>query len=204
MKRWIPAVLSLLCACETPAPQAPPDSVAEVTDSTDPESPEADHDGTAANRAAEPTPSSPSAEPWLQELLAFDLLGEPTDARTIALGERLASPVTCPQPGTGCYVELELGGHTTQVHFGDDQALQVWGPIDSSQMAGWVTDVEGAIDRSPLRRVNATGTRPDRLWRDTQHVVLLHDHSGLPCGGFCPSMIWIAPPGHSAAPGYGF
>jgi len=160
-------------------------------------------DETRPSTRVEPQPESDEGR-WLRELLAFDLRGDPTDARTIALGERLQAPVTCPQPGTGCYVELPLAGQTTQVHFGDDEALQVWGPTEPFQMVSWVAGVEDQIDQSGLTAVNTLGTRPDRLWRDALHLVLLHDHSEQTCSGFCPAMIWIAPPDHRAAPGYGF
>lgn len=149
-------------------------------------------------------PAAPPSPAWLTELLAFDLHGDPTDERTMALGARLGMPVTCPRPGTGCFVELELGEYTCQVHFGDDEALQVWGPTHAFSMTSWVASVEQDIDRSELTAVNEPGTRPDRLWRDARHVVLLHDHSEQPCGGFCPAMVWIAPPDHPAAHGYGF
>lgn len=184
MNHWIAMTVVLLGACgeARSTPNEPAEALPEVP-------------------VAEP---EPEAEPWLRELLGFDLQPMATDARTVELGENLESPVTCPRPGTGCYVELELAGQTTQVHVGDDHVLQIWGPTEPFQMPGWVTGVEEDIDRSPLTALNEPGTRPDRLWRDGQHIVLLHDHSGLPCAGFCPSMIWIARPGHPAAAGYGF
>jgi len=186
------------CGSESPsAPAEPPDDEAAGS-----------HESTGAATSevatSEVAPAVRETEPWLRELLAFDLIAQPTDARTIALGERLRSPVSCPQPGTGCFVELTLSGYTAQVHIGDDRAIQVWGPTQPFAMVPWVAGVEEQIDHSPLTQVNETGTRPDRLWRDSRHVVLLHDHSTQDCGGFCPSMIWIAAPDHAAAPGYGF
>ena len=189
MNRWIATTL-LLCACGgEPNPPNEPDPA-----------------GARPEPEAPPEPEPPVAvtEPWLEALLAFDLDAPATDERTIALGEALGSPVTCPQPGTGCYVELMLAGQPTQVHVGDDHAVQVWGPIQGFAMQTWANGVEQEIDRSPLAALNEPGARPDRLWRDARHVLLLHDHTGLPCGGFCPSMLWLARPGHPAAAGYGF
>ncbi|GAB5549410.1 MAG: hypothetical protein RLO52_39710 [Sandaracinaceae bacterium] len=187
------AAALLLLACGGEGPSGPPGGRSSTRDDAPPRE-------TASPRRAAPDPT----EGWLRELLAFDLRAVPTDARMVALAERLGAPAVCPQPGTGCYVELTLGGYVTQVHMGDDQALQVWGPTEPADMPVWVAGVEAAIDRSALEAVNETGTRPDRLWVDGTHVVLLHDHTGQPCGGFCPSMVWIAPPDHPSAPGYGF
>ncbi|MEQ9079443.1 MAG: hypothetical protein RLP09_36625 [Sandaracinaceae bacterium] len=186
------ALLLLACGGETPSRSAEADPHEAPSRETRDEAP--------PREIAAPDPT----EGWLRELLAFDLRAVPTDARMVALAERLGAPVVCPQPGTGCYVELTLGGTVTQVHMGDDQALQVWGPTEPAEMPVWVAGVEHAIDQSTLEPVNGPGTRPDRLWVDSTHIVLLHDHSGQPCGGFCPSMIWIAPPDHPSAAGYGF
>jgi len=163
---------------------------------------------TPTDRPDEPA-QAPSTEPepyapWLDALLEFDLHATPSDALMTELGEALASPVACPRPGTGCFVQLQLAGHETQIHFGEDEALQVWGPTEPMQMPRWVETVERDLDASSLTALNEPGARPDRLFRDDAHVVLLHDHSEQPCGGFCPAMIWIAPPDHPNAPGYGF
>jgi hypothetical protein len=157
-----------------------------------------------ASTHAAPEPSREPDAPWLRTLIEHDLRSAPSDERTIALGERLGAPVNCPQPGTGCYVELELAGFTTQVHVADDQAIQVWGPNEPMRMPQWVQSVEAEIDRSSLTAVNEPGTRPDRLWRNGRRVVLLHDQSLQPCDDFCPAMIWISVPDHPSARGYGF
>ncbi|MFK7990123.1 MAG: hypothetical protein AB8I08_29155 [Sandaracinaceae bacterium] len=154
-----------------------------------------------------PATAPPEADPtpaWLETLLEFDLSGPATDRRTISLSRELHSPVVCPQPGTGCYVELTLAGVVTQLHLADDHTIQIWGPTEAMEMPGWVAGVETELEASRLRAVNEEGARPDRLFEDDNHLVLLHDHSEQECGGFCPAMVWIGPPGHSAAAGYGF
>ncbi|MBX3275540.1 MAG: hypothetical protein KF729_35095 [Sandaracinaceae bacterium] len=183
--------LALLTACSSP--------------SGDPSgSPPAPADPPPRGEAPAPAPPPDETPAWLRTLLAHDLSGRATDARTIALGQRLGAPIVCPQPGTGCFVELELAGHTTQLHLGDDEVIQIWGPTEHAQMPAWVEGVEREIDRSSLEALNEPGTRPDRLWRSRRRVVLLHDHTGQRCGGFCPAMIWIALPSHPSARGYGF
>lgn len=158
----------------------------------------------APARPAPRTPEPPREARWLRAVLAYDLRATPTDTRTTVLGRRLGAEVACPQPGTGCFVELALAGQATQLHVGDDQTIQIWGPTEPALMADWVRAVEAVIDESDLEAVNAPGDRPDRLWRDDSHVVLLHDHTGLECTEFCPAMIWVAPPDHPSAAGYGF
>ncbi len=184
MTRWI-ALAPLLAACGGEAAAPPPSEPPPQAPST-------------------PAPPPDATPEWLRALLAYDLDAPATDEGVIELGERLGAPVTCPQPGTGCYVELTLAGVVTQVHVGDDAAIQVWGPIEPFQMPPWVAGVEEQVDRSSLTALNDPGTRPDRLWRSPRRVLLLHDHSDQPCGGFCPAMMWLARPDHSAARGYGF
>lgn len=192
MSRWTVAALWLLAACSGPGEGAPADPPAEAP--------------APREVPSSPTPAPPADETpaWLRTVLAWDIEEVATDRRTVALGHRLNAPINCPQPGTGCYVELELGGYTTQLHLGDDQVIQIWGPTEPMQMPMWVAVVEHDIDQSSLEALNEPGTRPDRLWRSGRRVVLLHDHSVQPCGGFCPAMIWIALPNHPSARGYGF
>lgn len=188
MTRWLVIASLLLCACG-PRPTSEP---------SDPPPRE------RSRPRPDPEPSPDATAPWLRTLLEYDVRSAPSDERTIALGERLGAPVSCPQPGTGCYVELELAGFTTQVQIADDQAIQVWGPNEPMRMPRWVEGVEAEIDRSSLTAVNEPGTRPDRLWRNGRRVVLLHDQSLQPCDDFCPAMIWISVPEHPSARGYGF
>ena len=187
MRSFIAFALFFLGACGNGASEAPPAPRNRPAPRTDP--------------SPRPAASYPR---WLREVLAYDLSAVATDRRTTALGQRLRATVACPQPGTGCFVELPLAGVVTQLHLADDQAIQIWGPLEPSEMAAWVEGVEREIDGSDMDPVNATGARPDRLWRTSRRVVLLHDHTGLPCSGFCPSMLWIARPTHPSAPGYGF
>lgn len=191
MRRSLVAVALTLAACSGPSGEAPAD-------------PPAGDPAPAPEAPAPPPPPENPTPAWLRTLLAHDLREEATDGRTVALGRRLRAPVECPQPGTGCFVRLPLAGYTTQLHLADDQAIQIWGPIEPSEMPAWVAGIERAIDRSTLEPVNEPGTRPDRMWRGHGRIVLLHDHSEQACGGFCPAMVWIALPDHRAAAGYGF
>lgn len=191
MPRWFSAALILLGACSG---QPTAESRA----------PAADEGPSGSGAVASEQPPRDATAPWLRTLLAVDLEALPTDERATALGEQLGAPVTCPMPGTGCFVELPLAGFTTKVHLADDQAIQVWGPNEPMRMPQWVEGVEAEIDRSSLTALNPPGTRPDRLWRSPRRVVLLHDHSLESCDGFCPAMIWISVPEHPSARGYGF
>lgn len=192
MPRWTVVAFGLLAACSGPGGGDAPTEPAEPS--------------TRGEVPSSPTPAPPADETpaWLRTVLAWDIEEVATDRRTIALGHRLNAPINCPQPGTGCFVELELGGYRTQLHLADDQVIQIWGPTEPAEMPMWVAVVEQEIDQSSLEALNETGTRPDRLWRNRRRVVLLHDHSTQPCGGFCPAMVWVALPNHPSARGYGF
>jgi len=191
MRKTTPWIVSALLACGACGSNdaSPPGSGGER-----------DEPPASTDEAPAPEPYAP----WLDALLEFDLHATPSDPLMTTLGEELASPVACPQPGTGCFVQLRLAGHETQVHFGEDEALQLWGPTEPMQMPRWIETVERDLDASSLTALNEPGDRPDRLFRGDGRIVLLHDHSEQPCGGFCPAMLWIALPDHPNAAGYGF